>query len=276
MGKVIELQPIHCPKVWGYEDWLASTHPDGCQKDFMAAAGDYPLIVKIIQADSALSLQVHPDDEKARLLEGENERGKTECWYVLEASSDASIIYGLKDSYTEEELRLAIQNKSLEEKLNRVSVKKGDFVFIPAGTVHAICGGLRLLEVQQNCNITYRLYDWGRPRELHIEKGLNSIKNLQLKPVSAMEDTFDCSYFSLKKISVKGGYTFLTDRQKHGDKGKWQLLFVSEGNGLIHATDPSGQKFSPLSFEKEKIFALAPGEKITIEGKCEIIRIILP
>lgn len=276
MGKVIELQPIHCPKVWGYEDWLASTHPDGCQKDFMAAAGDYPLIVKIIQADSALSLQVHPDDEKARLLEGENERGKTECWYVLEASSDASIIYGLKNSYTEEELRLAIQNKSLEEKLNRVSVKKGDFVFIPAGTVHAICGGLRLLEVQQNCNITYRLYDWGRPRELHIEKGLNSIKNLQLKPVSAMEDTFDCSYFSLKKISVKGGYTFLTDRQKHGDKGKWQLLFVSEGNGLIHATDPSGQKFSPLSFEKEKIFALAPDEKITIEGKCEIIRIILP
>ena len=272
---MIKLHPVHCPKVWGYENWIASTHPDGCQTDFLAAAGNYPLLVKIIQADSALSVQVHPDDKSAARLEGLDARGKTECWYVLDAAPDGAIIYGLNATYSAEELREAVENKTLERKLNKISVKKGDFAFIPAGTVHAVCGGVRLLEVQQNCNITYRLYDWGRPRELHIEKALQSLRNTPLFPVSPLQDSFDCDYFSLKRIVLEGGYRFLTQKDD-GERKKWPLLFIVSGRGNICAIDSGADTSAAALFEKEDMFALAPGEKIRIEGKCEIIRISLP
>lgn len=288
---MIKLTPIHCPRVWGYEDWIASTHTDGCQKELAAATGDYPLLVKIIQADDTLSVQVHPDDETAMRLEGNAARGKTECWYVLDASPNGAVIYGLKKNCTTDELKEAIKTNTLETKLNKVSVKKGDFAFIPAGSVHAICGGVRLLEVQQNCNITYRLYDWGRGRELHIEKGLASIHHADRSPVAPMQDEFSCDYFTLKKISVRGGYTFLVPKtaQKGSadgvgktespaqDTGKgWQLLFIASGTGTIRTTSTDGNNSEPIAFEKEQIFALAPEEKVTVEGMCEIIRIMSP
>ena len=272
---MIQLKPIHCPKVWGYEEWIASTHKDGCQNEFAAATGDYPLLVKIIQADDTLSVQVHPDDQTAAALEGKNARGKTECWYVLDAKDDAAIIHGLTNECTTEELKEAITSNSLEGKMNRVRVKKGDFVFIPAGSIHAICGGVRLLEVQQNCNITYRLYDWGRPRELHIEKALASIKHIERAPIAPLKDEFSCEYFTLQKKTVSGGYSFFV-RKGEGKAKDWQLLFVASGTGTLHATDSAGKQSEPVSFEKEQIFALAPGEKITVEGKCEVIRIIAP
>lgn len=175
---MLRLNPIHFDKIWGYEDWIASVHPSGFQENFAAAAGkDYPLLVKIIQADASLSVQVHPDDEQAMRLEGEGERGKTECWYVLDAEDDARLVYGLKKDVRMEDVSAAIKAGTLERYLNFVNVKEGDFVFIPAGTVHAICGGIRLLEVQQSCDITYRLYDYNRGRELHVEKSLQVIKS---------------------------------------------------------------------------------------------------
>ena len=136
---MIKLNPIESKKIWGYELWLASTHPNGLQEDFKAACkGEHPLLVKIIQANDTLSIQVHPDDDWAVKLEGSGNRGKTECWYVLDAADDAKLVYGIKEGYTNEVLAKAIQNNDLEKYLEFVNVKKGDFIYIPAGTVHAI------------------------------------------------------------------------------------------------------------------------------------------
>nr|MCR4822345.1 class I mannose-6-phosphate isomerase [Treponema sp.] len=206
---MLKLNPIRSDKVWGYEDWIASTHKDGCQREFQNLVKDYPLLVKVIQANDTLSVQVHPDDEDAKRLEGPSERGKTECWYVLSAEEGAKLVYGLKGNPSQEEIKKAIAENTIQNLLDTVTVKKGDFIFIPSGTVHAIGGGLRLLEVQQSCNITYRLYDWGRPREVHIEKGVQVIKNEKKQAIKPMEEEFDCQYFSLKKEPLKGGYSFL-------------------------------------------------------------------
>lgn len=265
---MLKLNPIRSEKVWGYEDWIASTHADGCQSEFKQLAGDYPLLVKVIQANDTLSVQVHPDDEDAKRLEGENERGKTECWYVLSAEPGASLVYGLKGNPGKEELRESIKANSLESHLDRVEVKKGDFIFIPSGTVHAIGGGLRLLEVQQSCNITYRLYDWGRPREVHIEKGVEVIKNEKKQKISPLGEEFECKYFALKKEPLKGGYSFLVSPSSK----LLELVFISGGEGTIRATAKDGSK-TEHSFKAEEIFAVLPGEKITLEGKGEVIRI---
>ena len=265
---MVKLNPIRSEKVWGYEDWIASTHADGCQNEFKALAGDYPLLVKVIQANDTLSVQVHPDDEDAKRLEGENERGKTECWYVLSADEGASLVYGLNGNPSKEELRESIRTNSLEKHLSRADVKKGDFIFIPSGTVHAIGGGLRLLEVQQSCNITYRLYDWGRPREVHIEKGVEVIKNEKKQKIAPLGEEFECQYFKLQKEPLKGGYSFLISSSSE----RVELVFISEGSGTIRAAAKDGSK-TELSFKSEDIFALLPGEKITLEGHGEVIRI---
>ena len=119
-----------------------------------------------------MSIQVHPDDDFAVKLEGKGNRGKTECWYILDAEPDAKLVYGIKEGYSNEELAQAIKENKLEGYLDYVQVKAGDFVFIPAGTVHAIGGGIRLMEVQQSCDLTYRLYDYGRGREVRTWHGL--------------------------------------------------------------------------------------------------------
>ena len=265
---MIKLNPIRSDKVWGYEDWIASTHTDGCQAEFKALAGEYPLLVKIIQANDTLSVQVHPDDDDAKRLEGQHERGKTECWYVLSADEGASLVYGLKGNPSKEELLSSSHDGTIENHLDRVNVKKGDFIFIPSGTVHAIGGGLRLLEVQQSCNITYRLYDWGRPREVHIEKGVEVIKNEKQQKIAPLAEEFECEYFSLKKEPLKGGYSFLVSPSSE----RAELVFISNGEGTIRCTKKDGTK-SEESFKAEEIFALLPGEKITLEGKGEVIRI---
>ena len=196
---MLKLTPVKSEKIWGYELWIASTHPNGPQEEFVkACGGEFPLLVKIIQANDTLSIQVHPDDQKALELEGPGNRGKTECWYVLDAVPDAKLVYGLKDGAGTDKLAQAIKDNALEPYLNFVNVKKGDFIYIPSGTVHAIGGGLRLLEVQQSCDLTYRLYDWGRGREVHIEKGLAVIKNDVRKPIEQFSGSFECvSFFGL-------------------------------------------------------------------------------
>lgn len=126
-----------------------------------------PLLAKYIFTDERLSVQVHPDDEQAR---GRGlPSGKTECWYILEAEPEATLGLGLKREVAEDELRRAALDGAIEQLLNWRPVRAGDFFLVPAGTIHAIGGGLSLLEFQQNADVTYRLYDYGRPRELHIE-----------------------------------------------------------------------------------------------------------
>ena len=278
---MIRLLPIRSEKIWGYEDWIASTHADGLQKDFLQAAGDYPLLVKIIQANDTLSVQVHPDDKTAVTLEGAGARGKTECWYVLDAAPDATLVYGLTKHCTTDELKAAIQSNTLESKLNQVHVHTGDFIFIPAGSVHAIGGGLRLLEVQQSCDITYRLYDWGRPREIHVEKGLQSIKPAAAEAIKPLGAQFDCDYFTLKHVEVKGGLSWLVPASPAGnataDNSAWQLVYIVATSGMgasIYATSADGAKSDMLTLHAEEIYALAPGEKITVEGNAEIVRVI--
>lgn len=266
---MIKLNPIESKKIWGYELWLASTHPNGLQEDFKSACkGEYPLLVKIIQANDTLSIQVHPDDDWAVKLEGSGNRGKTECWYVLDAADDAKLVYGIKEGYTNEVLAKAIQNNDLEKYLEFVNVKKGDFIYIPAGTVHAIGSGLRLLEVQQSCDLTYRLYDWGRGREVHIEKGLSVIKYEDMMPVAPFAGEFDCKYFSLETVNVKGGWSILAT---NGNEPKdVQLLYVISSQKAVIKT---GKDKFPTTINAEEIYAILPGEKITIEGTAQIMRI---
>ncbi len=270
---MIKLEPIKSEKIWGYELWIASTHPNGCQKEFLeAVGGDYPLLVKIIQANDTLSIQVHPDDEQAVKLEGEGNRGKTECWYVLDAEPDAKIVYGIKSGYTDEVLAKAIEDNTLEQYLEYVKLQKGDFVFIPAGTVHAIGGGLRLLEVQQSCDLTYRLYDWGRGREVHIQKGLAVIKREGMIPVAPFPGNFDCEYFNLKTIESDKELVVENKAIDSGSKNPcdWQLIYIISAENAFISSDPSVEKTGVAS---EEIYAVAPGEKITLTGKVQIMQI---
>ena len=139
---------------------------------------EFPLLVKLINSNENLSVQVHPNDEYARRVE--NSFGKTEAWYVVDAKEGAELIVGT-NGCTKEQFEEAIKNNSVEDCLNRIKVKKGDAFLINSGLVHAICSGLVIAEIQQNSDITYRVYDYGRPREIHVEKSLEVI-DFDLKP----------------------------------------------------------------------------------------------
>lgn len=129
------------------------------------------LLVKYIFTSEKLSMQVHPDDAQTR-RDGLGARGKEECWLVIDAEPGASLGIGLRDSIDPDTLRAAALDGTVEAMLVWHPVKPGDFFYIPAGTIHAIGAGLSVLEVQQNSDITYRLYDYGRPRPLHLDQGL--------------------------------------------------------------------------------------------------------
>lgn len=247
------LPSLRFDKVWGYELWLASTHPHGCQEELKEIASDFPLLVKIIQADERLSVQVHPDDERALLYE--HCRGKTECWYVLHAEANAQIVYGLNGVYTDRELRTALEANSLEDCLRFVPVQTGDFIYIPAGTVHAIGAGLRLLEVQESSDVTYRLYDWGRDRELHVEKGIACIKHDRVREVSAFTGAFTCPYFSLREVNASEHDSITVE--------KTTLVFILDGEGTIN-----GERC-----QKEELFVLKEGEALSLTGSLRVITV---
>lgn len=195
---MMQLTPFEAEKLWGHEKWVLSTHAAGLSQP--ALAYDYPLLVKLIQADETLSVQVHPDDAYARVHE--NSRGKTECWYVRDARPGATLIAGLTGEYSPGELREAISENRLEPYLRKIPVAPGDLVFIPAGVVHAIAGGIRVLEIQQSSDITYRLYDWGRGRECHVDQGLAVVQQLQPTVLRSFSGRFECAYFALDCTTV--------------------------------------------------------------------------
>jgi mannose-6-phosphate isomerase len=147
----------------------------------------FPLLIKLLDANQPLSVQVHPDDDYALEHEG-NELGKTEMWVVLQAGPEAAIIFGVKPGTTPANFRQAILDGNLEQYLHQVPVKAGDVVCVPAGSLHAILGGLIIAEIQQNSNTTYRVYDWnrvgadGKARPLHIDKALDVINFNQVEP----------------------------------------------------------------------------------------------
>ncbi len=152
--------------------------------------GRFPLLVKLIDAALPLSVQVHPNDALAALLE--NDSGKTELWHIVEADDDAYILYGLQENVSLKDAALALQGADFARVLRRVSVSKGESYFIPAGLPHAIGPGVLLAEVQQNSDLTYRLYDYNRkdknglPRPLHIEKGVKALRSLSESEIEAL------------------------------------------------------------------------------------------
>lgn len=181
--------------------------------------GRFPLLVKFIDAQDTLSVQVHPDDRYVSLHEDTLDSGKNEMWHILHAEPGSYIIMGLKEGVTRDDIRKALEDKSLKDCLNTVPVTEGDTFFIPAGTVHTIGRGIVLAEIQQNSDITYRLYDWGRvdnegnPRELHIEKALDVI-NFSSTDNKKIEETatykgknketvlVDCPYFVSQLLEI--------------------------------------------------------------------------
>ena len=156
----------------------------------------FPILIKLIDAKSALSIQVHPDDVYA--LEKEKSYGKTEMWYILSCEEDAYLYYGVNQSLTPEVLKVHIENNTILDVLNKVYVKPGDVFFIEAGTIHAIGGGILICEIQQNSNLTYRVYDYnrkddlGQTRELHIEKALEVSKLEPEKAIVRINDEVAC------------------------------------------------------------------------------------
>ena len=169
----MKLERRYVEKPWGRTDLPSMfDSPEGRRigEVWFTGDGDLPLLAKYIFTSERLSIQVHPNDEQARARGLAN--GKTECWYILDAEPGSTIGLGFKGPLSEGQLRDAALDGSIEELLDWRPVRPGDFLFVPAGTVHAIGGGLSLLEFQQNSDTTYRLYDYGRPRELHLDYGL--------------------------------------------------------------------------------------------------------
>lgn len=183
---------------------LVNEYPDMVKKGF--AASRFPLLIKFIDAADDLSIQVHPDDAYATAYTDDS--GKTEMWYIVDAAKDAEIVYGLKEKYDRARFKKALEDNALEPLLNRVRVKKGETYFIPSGMVHAICKGVLICEIQQNSDITYRVYDYNRRqsdgtlRKLHVSDALNVIKDCE-KDVSGAHGDYlaDCGYFKVRKLS---------------------------------------------------------------------------
>lgn len=165
-------EPIGEAWLTGPESLIAGGEHEG--RTLAQVIPGFPLLVKLLFPDDKLSVQVHPDDEQARALG--LDRGKTECWYVLDAEPGAKVACGLRAGTSVEDVRAAIEAGTLEDRLEWLPATPGDMIFVDAGTVHAIGPGMTLLEVQQTCDVTYRLYDYGRPRELHLEQGLAVVK----------------------------------------------------------------------------------------------------
>ena len=166
------IEPRFVERVWGTTR-LSPLFPDQNRKIgevWFDAGSSFPLLVKFIFTSEKLSVQVHPEDEYARQVE--NSRGKTEMWHILAAEPHSTIALGFRQTVSEQRLRAAIGDETVESLLNWVPAKPGDTFFAEAGTVHAIGAGIALCEIQQNSDVTYRLYDYGRGRDLHLEKGL--------------------------------------------------------------------------------------------------------
>lgn len=238
------------------ESWEISTHPDGMTAivngplagktlrdllpDYKTAllgtnirGGDFPLLIKLIDARDVLSVQVHPNDGNAAAVGGEP---KTEMWYFLEGDGSAQVYCGLKSGIGKAEFLKAMEEKTFADILQKVPARKGAAVFVPGGRVHAIDKGCLILEIQQNSNTTYRIYDWGRvgadgkPREMHVDKALKVIDwGNNGDPRCRIRGTTvqSCEYFQLDRFVLEAAKDFsMTGKTFHA-------LFIAEGSGVV-------------------------------------------
>jgi mannose-6-phosphate isomerase len=217
------LTPEFVERVWGATN-LSPYFPDAAAPTgevWFTPGDDYPVLVKFIFTSERLSVQVHPDDDYAR--RHENSRGKTEMWHILAAEPGATIAIGFKEDVSRERLRLAIADGSIEHMLNWVPVAEGETYFIRAGVVHAIGAGITLCEIQQNSDVTYRLWDYDRGRELHIEKALDVFEARRYQGRRPMP--VSCDHFVTEKIELSPGASVTPEPDC--------LLVVTSGEGTI-------------------------------------------
>lgn len=301
-AKNIDLSPLA-------ETWECSTHPDGpsriCGGEFdgmfltevlklhpeflgthpNSQNGELPILIKFIDAKKDLSVQVHPSDEYAK--EHENgQLGKSEMWYVLDATSEASLVYGFSHKVTEEKLRKEIEDGNLEKYLQKVKVSKDDVFYIEAGTVHAIGAGALIAEIQENSNLTYRLYDYnridkdGKLRPLHVDKAMEVVRMeasssprqpmrvLKYKKGCAMELLCRCKYFEVDRMLVN------TERNHDlvpfaTDSNSFQVLLCTKGCGMLFMEN--GESL-PI-FKGDCIFVPASSMELRIHGKMQLLKV---
>ena len=299
-GKNISLFPLA-------ETWECSTHSDSQSVlvetgerlgDVIAAHPEYlgthplettggrpeiPILIKLIDAREKLSVQVHPDDEYA--MNVEKSLGKTEMWYVLDAKPGASLVYGFRFDVEEDQIRKAIKDGQIDLLLNHVPVFKNDLFFIEAGTVHAIGAGVLIAEIQENSNITYRLYDYGRvdqtgkPRPLHINRALQvanlkssasprqPMRVLKYKNGCATELLTRCKFFQVERVLLNTEINReLVDYQTGSNS--FHALLVIDGCGSI-----SGEGFMLNFFKGDCIFVPADSIPLKMHGQAQILNV---
>lgn len=300
MNGILRLDPALKDYIWGgtklkedygsslervAEAWVCSCHKDGKSVvsggvnggetldeaiGILHSGEEFPFLIKLIDAKQNLSVQVHPDDEYAQKNEGQP--GKTEMWYILDAAEGAGIYYGFKNQISRDQLREHIEKNTLTDALNFVNVKPGESYFIEAGTIHAIGAGLLIAEIQQNSNVTYRVYDYGRigadkkPRELHIDRALDVTKTAPAPQQKSYETVSlgggtlvtlaDCKYFKAQKLTLDGSCTLPLPYTHTA------LLAVS-GSGVIAGAG---------EFGRNDCFYVPSGTKeVDITGRCEML-----
>ena len=240
----------------------------------------FPLLVKILFPKEKLSVQVHPDDAMAQKYG--DPRGKTECWYALDAQPGAQVALGIKPGVEPEQVRAAIENSTLENLLDWLDVHRGDMIFVDAGTVHAIGPGSVLLETQQNSDLTYRMYDYGRSRELHIDRSMEAMKLRtaagKMKPVAVNGHTelIDKSYFRVDRFTLESsGEGTLPGSESDGGKfnDRVQILFVADGEVTLFAD--SSLDSIPLKRCQTAIVPASAGPwSLAASERSEVVRIV--
>jgi mannose-6-phosphate isomerase len=217
---------------------------------WFVGADEAPLLAKYLFTGERLSIQVHPDDEQAtaRGLQ----RGKTECWYMLDAEPGATLGLGLRREVSLDELRASALDGSIEDLMDWRPIRAGDFFFVPPGTIHAIGGGISLLEFQQNSDVTYRLYDYGRPRELHLDEGIAVAKAQPYPDALAQHPTAN-----QRRTLVEGPPFTLaqTDNDIFEDRQRWIIPLEGEARS-------AGDKAGPGD-----CLLVGPGQRTEIDGR---------
>jgi len=218
----------------------------------------FPILNKFIDAKDNLSLQVHPNDEYA--LKYENSFGKTEMWYVVDATEEACLYIGFNKDVSDEEISARIANDTLIEIMNKIHVKKGDCYFIPSGTIHAIGKGCLIYEIQENSNLTYRVYDYGRvdkngnKRELHVEKALKVLNKNKVQPKSLTGNSLaNCKYFIVNKL--------VNPKSIVAPKDSFLVATVIDGNG----------KFNDMDVATGDTFFVPANKQIVTSGNLVVI-----
>jgi mannose-6-phosphate isomerase len=281
------LKPMMVERVWGSHDlkpwypvesekaigeaWLSGdecvveTGPLAGKTLHEAVGGKFPLLVKILFPQDKLSVQVHPDDAHAARLGGGAE-AKTECWYILQAEPGATVALGLKPGVSAASVKSAIEDKTLEELVESVPVSAGDMVYVSAGTIHAIWPGVVILEIQQNSDTTYRLYDYGRPRELHLDKGLEVLKpetdagKVTAKAVAGATELISVPHFTVLKYELK------SEVREFAAKGT-ECLIALKGEGVVEC---EGEDVALKT--GEAVVVPAGVKTYTVQGAVELMR----